>query len=126
MRARVTECITETARRIDAPREPVISWIGFQADGHVLEPGSDAEAVLADVHQAVHGTPLETFSLTATSDTRQYDLYYGIPTLCYGGHGEGSHSPGERTDLASMRETTKTIALFIAEWCGLRPIEKET
>ncbi len=126
MRAEVTACIMETARRIGAPIEPVISWIGFQADGHVFEPGSDAEAVLAAAHEAVHGTPLETFSLTATSDTRQYDLYYGIPTLCYGGHGEGSHSPQERTDLASMRDTTRTIALFISEWCGLRPIDKET
>ena len=125
MRARVTERVQATAKRLEAAVEPVITWIGFQADGHVFEPGSEAEATLERVHKSVHGTELETFSQTATSDTRQYDLYYDIPTLCYGGRGEGAHSPLERTDLASMRETTKIIALFIAEWCGLRAIDEE-
>ncbi|GKY87725.1 ArgE/DapE family deacylase [Sinisalibacter aestuarii] len=126
MRARVSERVRSTAARLEATVDPVIEWIGFQADGHVFEPGTEAEATLARVHKSVHGTEMETFSQTATSDTRQYDLYYGIPTLCYGGHGEGAHSPLERTNLASMRETTKIIALFIAEWCGLRPIEQES
>ncbi|MEQ8447811.1 MAG: ArgE/DapE family deacylase [Pelagibacterium sp.] len=123
MRERVSACIAEAARRLDASTDPVIDWIGFQADGHVFEPGTDAEATLCLVHEQVTGKPLETFCQTATSDTRQYDLYFDIPTLCYGGHGEGSHSPFERTDLASMRETTKVIALFVAEWCGLQPVE---
>ena len=35
---------------------------------------------------------------------------------------EGSHSPLERTALASMQETSKVIALFIADWCRLRPV----
>ncbi|MCD7061434.1 ArgE/DapE family deacylase [Pelagibacterium xiamenense] len=122
MRERVSACIAGTAKRLGGAFDPVIDWIGFQADGHVFLPGSDAEATLASVHEYVTGHPLETFSQTATSDTRQYDLYYGIPTLCYGGHGEGSHSPSERTNLASMQETTKIIALFIADWCGLRPV----
>ena len=77
--------------------------------------------MLRRAHRAVFGEELETFSQTATSDTRQYDLYYGIPTLCYGPCGSGSHSASEKTDLASMRETTKAIAFFIADWCGLRP-----
>ncbi|MDF0597387.1 ArgE/DapE family deacylase [Psychromarinibacter halotolerans] len=122
MRERVSARIMQTARRLESTVDPVISWIGFQADGHVLKPGSAAEATLAQAHQAVHGADMETFSQTATCDARIYDLYYGIPALVYGGQGEGAHSPLERTNLASMRETTKVIALFIAEWCGLRPI----
>ncbi len=121
MRRRVLDCIVASAKRL-GHSEPEVSWIGFQADGHVFEPGTGAEAALAEVHEDVYGTPLETFSQTATSDTRQYDLYYGIPTLCYGGHGGGSHSPGEYTDLDSMVHTTRVIALFIAQWCGLQSI----
>lgn len=123
VRARVAACLQATADRLGTAH-PEISWIGFQADGHVFEPGSAAEAVLARSHEEVMGTALESFSQTATSDTRQYDLYYGIPTLCYGGHGAGSHSPGEYTDLESMARTTRIIALFIAEWCGLRSLRE--
>ncbi|MBZ9938170.1 ArgE/DapE family deacylase [Mesorhizobium sp. BR1-1-16] len=121
MRAWVLETVADCAERLGADAPPALTWIGFQADGHVFEPGSEAEAVLERVHEAVFATPLERFSMTATSDTRQYDLYYGIPTLCYGPRGSGAHSAAERTDLASMIETTKAIALFIAEWCGTRP-----
>ena len=75
--------------------------------------------MLARVHSAVVGGPLEGVSLTATSDTRFYDLYYGIPALCYGGHARGMHSPTEAVDLASLQQTTEVIARFVAEWCGL-------
>lgn len=122
VRQRVIERLCETAERLGA-QDPEVTWIGFQADGHVFEPGSEAEAVLGRCHEEVMKTPLESFSMTATSDTRQYDLYYSIPTLCYGGHGAGSHSPAECTDLESMKDTTRIIALFIAEWCGLRKIK---
>jgi len=122
VRARVTQAVRSCAEGIDAARIPEVSWIGFQADGHVFEPGSDAEAVLAKVHEDILGAALVRTSETATSDTRQYDLYYGIPALCYGPRGTGSHSPAERADLASMVETTKIIAVFIAAWCGLKKI----
>jgi acetylornithine deacetylase or succinyl-diaminopimelate desuccinylase len=124
VRQRVIDCVTASAARLGTPRVPEVTWIGFQADGHVFEPGTEAEATLARVHETVMGDALESFSQTATSDTRQYDLYYGIPTLCYGGRGSGSHSPQEKTDLSSMLDTTRIIALFIAEWCGLTPIER--
>ncbi len=121
VRQLVLDTVAATAARLGVDAPPALTWIGFQADGHVFEPGSEAEAVLRRAHRAVFGEELETFSQTATSDTRQYDLYYGIPTLCYGPCGSGSHRASEKTDLASMRETTKAIAFFIADWCGLRP-----
>ena len=58
--------------------------------------------------------------MTSTSDTRIYDLNYGIPALCYGGNARGMHSPSEAVDLASLQQTTEIIARFVAEWCGLR------
>jgi len=119
VRAWIAERIAATAERL-GHSPPQVSFIGFQAEGHVFEPGTDAEAVLSRCHKLVLGTDMESFSMTATSDTRNYDLYYGIPTLCYGGIGEALHAPGEKADLASMKKTTAVIALFVAQWCGLK------
>ena len=120
VRERVTAAVRQCAEKLEAAM-PALTWIGFQADGHVFEPGTAAEALLAEVHQSVMGYPLEPLSMTATSDTRFYDLYYGIPALCYGGIGRGMHAPSEAVDLESLQKTTEIIARFIADWCGLRP-----
>lgn len=119
VRERVAEAVRRCAAALDADM-PALSWIGFQADGHVFAPGSAAEAVLADIHTEVLGQPLEPLCLTATSDTRFYDLYYGIPALCYGGNARGMHAPSEAVELASLATTTEVIARFVANWCGLK------
>ena len=121
VRARVIAAVARCAERLGT-NVPVLTWIGFQADGHVFEPGTAAEATLARVHESILGGPLEPVSLTATSDTRIYDLYYGIPALCYGGNARGMHAPSEAVDLASLQKTTEVIARFVADWCGVRRI----
>lgn len=102
-----------------ANNPPEIVWHGFQADGFVLEPGSDAEAVLGAAHVAVHGSAMEDRRTTAVNDTRYYGRYYNIPALCYGPKGEGNHGFDERTSLADLRACTLTMAKFIVEWCGV-------
>jgi acetylornithine deacetylase len=118
VRRRVEDVVRTCAEALGADM-PALTWIGFQADGHVFAPGSQAEALLSRLHQEVMGTQLQSISMTATSDTRVYDLYYGIPTLCYGADAVGMHSPAEGVDLVSLQKTTEIIALFIASWCGL-------
>jgi acetylornithine deacetylase len=102
-----------------AAHPPEIVWNGFQAEGAVLEPGSDAEAVLAHAHRQVFGRDMEARYSTAVNDTRFYALYGGIPSLCYGPAGKGMHGVDERADLANLKETTLVIALFAAAWCGV-------
>lgn len=95
-------------------------WSGFQADPAVCEPGSAAEAALAEVHARVFEQPLDVRLSTAVNDTRYYTVDYGIPALCYGPYGIGPHAFDERVDLDSVRKTTLSIAMFVAQWCGLR------
>jgi acetylornithine deacetylase len=104
-----------------ANNPPEIVWHGFQADGFVLEPGSEAEAVLGAAHLEVHGKPMEERRSTAVNDTRYYGRYYGIPALCYGPKGEGNHGFDERTSIEDLRRCTLTLAKFIANWCGVHP-----
>lgn len=100
---------------------PEVIWNGFQADAFHLRPGSEAEATLGAVHEAVYGQKLEARVSTGVNDTRFYDLYYGIPGLCYGPKGEGAHAFDERAHLPSLKLNTLSLATFIAEWCGVRP-----
>jgi acetylornithine deacetylase len=68
---------------------PEVVWNGFLADGYVLEPGSEAEGVLANAHRQAFGADMGARVSTAVNDTRFYGLYFGITALCYGPLGEG-------------------------------------
>jgi acetylornithine deacetylase len=105
-----------------AASPPDIVWNGFQAEGAVLAPGTEAERALASAHRNVFGKEMEERLSTAVNDTRYHNLYYGIPGLCYGPAGKGMHGTNERANLDSLRQTTLVIARFIAEWCKLRPL----
>ncbi|MBR0642125.1 ArgE/DapE family deacylase [Plastoroseomonas hellenica] len=102
-----------------ANNPPEIVWHGFQADGFVLEEGTEAEAVLRAAHQTVHGAPMGERRSTAVNDTRYYGRYFATPALCYGPKGEGNHGFDERTSIEDLRRCTLTIASFIADWCGV-------
>ncbi len=88
----------------------------------MLEPGSEAETTLAHAHLAATGKPLQSFMTAGYLDTRVYALYDKIPALCYGPYSENIHGFDERVSLASLKRITTTMALFIADWCGLEAI----
>ena len=122
---RAVEAAVAEAARADAflaNNPPSLTWHGFLADGFVLEPGTEAEAVLAAAHNAAFGDEMPARITTAVNDTRFYGLYFGIPALCYGPKGEGAHAFDERTNLAHNKTTTFAMAAFIADWCGVEEI----
>jgi acetylornithine deacetylase len=117
----IEECLADAHKAddflSDNPAELV--WSGFQADAAVCEPGSEAEAALSAAHQSVFRAPMEERLSTAVNDTRYYCVDYGIPALCYGPYGIGPHAFNERVELDSLRKITQSIALFVANWCGV-------
>jgi acetylornithine deacetylase len=122
-RAEVLEAVKRAADKDAFMRNnpPEVIWNGFQADGYTLEPGSEAEAVLARAHNHVFGDEMPARVSTGVNDTRFYGLYYGITGLCYGPGGQGSHAFDESADLANLKRTTLAIAAFIVDWCGATP-----
>jgi len=121
---RIEDCI-RTASRSDsflANNPPKVTFNGFWAEGYVLEPGSEAEAVLGRAHEAAMGRPLQSFMTPAYLDARVHALYDKIPALCYGPMGENIHAFDERVSLASVKRITGAMALFVAEWCGVEPV----
>ena len=104
--------------------DPVVEWVGVVHAGYTLAPGSEAEAVLAEAHanaNAPGAAPLEAFVMAAYLDAAVYSVHGGIPSLVYGPIAENFHAIDERVSLPSLRRVTKTIALFVASWCGVRP-----
>lgn len=93
---------------------------GFYAEGYVLEEGGAAEQVLASSHRAVFdGAELQSFVTPGYLDGRVFVQYAGVPALVYGPISEAIHGYDERVDIESVRRITKSIALFIADWCGV-------
>lgn len=101
---------------------PEVVFNGFHAEGYVLEPGSEAEAVLERAHQDAIGGPLQSFMTAGYLDTRVYALYNKIPALCYGPKSRNIHGINESVSLSSVKKITQAMALFIAEWCGTEDI----
>ena len=120
-RREVEECISSFALKDPflSNNPPQITFNGFTAEGYVLEPGSDAEDVLARAHETVMGRPMQPAAETAYLDSRVYALYDKIPALNYGPIAENIHGVDERVDLASLKRTTEVTTRFIAAWCGV-------
>ncbi len=122
----ISERISAFARqdKYFANSPPQVTFNGFYSEGYVLEPGSEAEAVLARAHTAATGKPLESFMTAGYLDTRVYALYDKIPALCYGPITQNIHAFDERCSIASLKRITTAMALFVAEWCGVEPVTK--
>jgi acetylornithine deacetylase len=101
---------------------PKVIFNGFHTEGYVLEPGSEAEAVLGEAHKAVFDAPLESFVTAGYLDNRVYALYDKIPSLCYGPVSKNIHGFDECVSIESVKKITTAMALFIAEWCGTEPL----
>ena len=121
--AAVEQVVAEAARgdAFLANNPPEVDWHGFLADGYVLEPGTEAEAVLAGAHAAVHGEEMPARLTTAVNDTRYYGLVYrhARPLLrARRARGRMPSTSGPRS--AELKTCTLAIAAFIADWCGVR------
>jgi len=121
VRNAVEDTVREAARNDGflANNPPEVVYHGFQAEPYILEGAEAPRAVLEQTHWLAFGEALATRAITATTDARFFGLYAGIPALVYGPAAEDYHGFDERVNLDSVRKVTRSIALFIADWCGL-------
>jgi len=120
----VEDHLRRVAERIPflANNPPEVIFNGFFAEGYVLEEGSEAEDTLARAHMSSYTKPLESFVTPGYLDGRVFVIYGETPCLVYGPYSEAIHGFDERVKLSSVKRVTGTIALFIADWCGLEKI----
>jgi acetylornithine deacetylase len=119
--AEIVACVEKAARTHPflADNPPEVVWSGFLSPGYELTGAEESEAVLTAAYGAVYGGALQEAASTALTDTRFYGLDYGIPAFCFGARAENIHGFNERVELESLKKVTKTLALFIAGWCGV-------
>jgi acetylornithine deacetylase len=101
---------------------PEVEFNGFMAEGYELQPGSDAEMLLAAAHEATTSNDLASITSLAYLDARVFVLYDDTPCLVYGPISGNIHGFDEKVSIESIRNVTTTLALFIASWCGLEEV----
>ena len=119
--AEIEACVRRAGRDNPALADtpPEVEYTGFFAQGYVLEEGGEAEHTLARAHQHSYGEALQTFVTPGYLDGRVFVLYDDCPCLVYGPYSENIHGIDERVSLSSVKRITASIALFVADWCGL-------
>jgi acetylornithine deacetylase len=119
--AEILACVAEASRKhaflTDNP--PEVVWSGFLSDGFELSGADEPEAVLRQAYGSIFGGDLPDATFTGLTDTRFYGLNHGIPSLCFGAKADQMHGFNEGVELDSLRKVTKTMALFVADWCGV-------
>ncbi|MDX5362249.1 MAG: ArgE/DapE family deacylase [Alphaproteobacteria bacterium] len=121
-RAEIEACVRQAA--LSDPylsnNPPTVDYHGHMAEGYVLENAAEPERILGDSHQRVFGEQMAEHVTSAATDARFFGLYQDTPGMVYGPVCERPHGFDERVSLESVRQVTKTYALFIAQWCGLQ------
>ncbi|XUM21394.1 ArgE/DapE family deacylase [Bradyrhizobium oligotrophicum S58] len=120
----ILACVAAASRdhRFLSNNPPVVEWSGFLSEGYELTNSAEPEAAFGKAFTAVYGGEVQDLVFTALTDTRFYGLNYNIPSLCFGATGAAMHGFNEYVELDSLRQVTKTMALFIAEWCGIEKV----
>ena len=74
-------------------------------------------------HEAVTDTPLARRPFIGLPDARFFSMD-GVLGLVCGPRAKNIHGVDERVSIPSIRRVTKTIARFIADWCGTQPVQR--
>ena len=115
------EAIVATAAQDEALRgaKVALEFKGFMADPCVFDMASPIVVMAKRNFTEVSGTTLRDYPATGLTDGRFFALYQHTPVACFGPDAQDIHGIDESVGLDSMHDITKTIALCIAEWCGV-------
>lgn len=99
---------------------PEITFYGFNAHGLFLDREMEIIKAMERNHEKILKNKLHYSPSTATTDIRFYNLFFDIPTICYGPLGGNIHAPDEWVDLESTRSCSKVLSALILDWCGVK------
>jgi acetylornithine deacetylase len=100
-----------------------LEFKGFMADPCVFDTGAPIVRLARRSYAEATGGTLRDYPATGLTDGRHFVLYRGTPVACFGPDAVDIHGIDENVGIESMHGITRTIALAMAEWCGLERIE---
>ena len=96
-----------------------LEFKGFMADPCVFDTSAqivqDSMRNFADLT----GHSLRNYPATGLTDGRFFALYQNTPVACFGPDAQDIHGIDESVGMDSMHDITRTIAITMAEWCGV-------
>jgi acetylornithine deacetylase len=96
-----------------------LEFKGFMADPCVFDMQSPIALLAKRSYAEVAGAELRDYPATGLTDGRFFSLYQDTPVACFGPDAQEIHGIDESVGLASMHDITASIALCMAEWCGV-------
>lgn len=100
-----------------------LEFKGFMADPCVFDLGAPiVKLAERNFTEVSGGATLRHYPATGLTDGRFFTLYQGTPVACFGPDAQEIHGIDESVGLDSMHEITRTIALTMAEWCGVEKV----
>ena len=96
-----------------------VAFQGFMADGCVMPAAQPIAQIVSAQHEAVCGEALRHYAAPGLTDARHYILGGATQATCYGPDAQNIHGIDESVGLDCVTQTTKVLALVIADWCGL-------
>ena len=98
-----------------------LEFKGFMADPCVFDMNAPVVTLARRNFTDVSGATLRDYPATGLTDGRFFTLYQGTPVACFGPDAQEIHGIDESVGLDSMHDITRTIALTMAQWCGVEP-----
>ncbi len=118
VRAEVERIVADAARYLPGAKVTV-DFRGFMADPCTFDVESDICRLAKRCYAEASGGELRDYPATGLTDGRFFELYQDTRVACFGPEAQEIHGIDESVSLDSMHAVTRSIALLMAEWCGL-------
>ena len=96
-----------------------VAFKGFMAEGCVFDQDAEIVRLARRSYAEVTGGGLRDYPAPALTDGRHFVLYQGTPVACFGPDAQDIHGIDESVGVESIHAITRSIALTMAEWCGV-------
>lgn len=101
---------------------PRVEWFSGQFAPAEIDPDAPLVRSLLKAQAAANGSPAEIQAATYGADMRHF-IHAGMPCVMYGaGDVRLAHFTNESVPIDEVKAVTRTLALMIADWCGVSPI----
>lgn len=96
-----------------------LEFKGFMADACVFPKDTAISALAQRSYTEATGGTLRDYPATGLTDGRHFVLYQGTPCAVFGPDAQDIHGIDESVGVESIHGITRSIALTMAEWCGV-------